>query len=78
MSYYDHAVMMALKLGPWAAPAPIDAKDCTMHRLEEPRPRVSSALAIRASSALQRLRSWKHRVDGTATRPVDGDARHKT
>ncbi|WP_139112511.1 hypothetical protein [Hoeflea olei] len=78
MSYYDHATMMALRLGPWADPHA--AHPAT--RQEELRPGADPASKARPPvaslfrAACRRVRFGRARPDAAA-RP-DGDARQKT
>lgn len=89
MSYYDHAVIMALRLGPWANKSPteidrdIEYAAMMRQRLEPRRPgfatRAPVRLMLRVCAAILRTRNRKH---GTQVKRAglsrDGDAPRKT
>ena len=80
MSYYDHAVMMALRLGPWASRAPtqIDAEIEVAARLQrrgEPSRKAGQGIGRRLLAALARRWGfgWPHRsLPGPQSGPCPG------
>ena len=77
MSYYDHATLMAHRLGPWADDLTMDEARARSHRgLYAGRPRHASLAAL-TGQLCARMRE-RLRMRSRPVARTDGDAPHKT
>ena len=77
MSYYDHATMMALRLGPWADDPATEQTRCAVSLRRSPGPGMSSLRAWIIGLAHRRTPKARRGPQNTAA-AADSDAPRKT